>query len=206
MAAGDIDGDPRAEAEAIVVRPGGVGVTVLRRSALAGLTETSANLLAEASYVAIGDVLSDTGDLNEVVAATDNVVRVYRWSGSTLTFVPSTATTVSGTISGLTTGDVLGTDGDEIVLTTNAPDQLYIIDGGSGSLSVNGPYATQALPKGPSVGDLDGAADDKGEIAVAFSGEAVSPMVGIYGPTGSSHHQRRGDRRRREASAACADP
>jgi hypothetical protein len=187
MVAGDIDGDGLAEA--IVARKGSAAVSLTRSSALAGLSSQNIALLGEASYVAVGDVLSDTGNLREVISVTTttavgvpDVVRVYRLNGANLTMVLSAAIEVTGRISGLTAGNVMGTTHDDIVVTTNVPNQLYLMEGGVGNVVVHGPYATGPLPKGPSVGDLDN--DGLGEIAVAFSGENNTPTFGVYDSSG----------------------
>lgn len=178
----DIDGD--TVTELLVARSGVPSVTVLSRSVLAGLAPDPGDvaLLATADFMIAADILDDVNGLPEVVTTTGNTLRVYRWNGTGLGIVESTST-ITGTITGFAGGNILGSAREEIVVTTNAPDQLYVVTGSLGSLTVNGPYASaRSLPRGPSVGDLTG--DGVGEIAVANAGEAVD-VASIYNGAGS---------------------
>ena len=169
VVAGDIDGDPGAEAEAIVARPGSVrgrrSAPVRARGVHEDLGETARRSVPRRHWRRAS---TDLGDARKSSPRRTAWFGVYRWNGATLTFVPSTATTLSGTISGLTTGDVHGRARDEIVVTTYGPEPVYVIDGGLARSPWAVPPADPALPMGPSVGDLDAVADAKGEIAVAF--------------------------------------
>ena len=140
MAAGDIDGE--GTAEVVIARAGTPDVSIVQRSALAGVTSRPGpvTLLAEPAFIAVGDVLSDVGNLQEVVAADGSTVRVYRWNGTSL--APVDAVTTTYTVTGLAVGDVVGTSADDIVATTtggtDADNRIVIATGGSGTLVVDG--------------------------------------------------------------------
>ncbi len=201
MTSGDIDGDGKAEV--LVTRAGSPTVSIIRRSALAGVTSRPGpfTLLAEPAFIAVGDVLSDIGNLNEVVAADGSTLRVYRWNGVAL--APVAAVSATSTITGITTGDVVGTTADDIVATTtgaaDADNRIVVATGGSGSLALDGSYLVNGhLPRGPSVGDLDGIG--KAEIAVAIGGDnqdvlqvydgAGAQLAAAGNTSGNQHAQR----------------
>lgn len=179
-AIGDIDGDGLAEM--LVARQNASAVGVYANSALAGMVPAPGDvgLLAPASYMALGDVLNDVAGLPELVTADGTYVRVYRWNVGGFAVVGSV--NVTGTVSGLAVGPVFAGPTSQIVVTTNGPDQLVIIDGSTDSLVVNGPYGTRLSPRGPSVGDLN--ADGRGEIAVANNGDPTKPLS-VFDSTGS---------------------
>jgi len=183
--AGDIDGD--GSAEVLVSRSGTAGLSVIRRSPLSGLTARPGPviLLAEPTFLAVGDVLSDVAGLNEVVAADGSMVRVYRWDGATL--APVAAAPATYTITGLATGDVVGTSADDIVVTTtgaaNADNRIVVATGGTGLLELSGSYVVGGhTPQGPSIGDLDGVG--KAEIAVAMGGDTTD-VLQVYDGVGT---------------------
>ncbi len=167
---GDFDGD--GVPELLVARDGAAAVTAMTASALSGLRDDPGDmlLLGPADHMVLADVIDDINNRPEIVTAQGTTLRFYRWNGVSLGLVESLST--SGTITGLARGNILGTDRDEVAVTTNAPDRLVIITGTTGTLSTAGPYPTRLLPKGPSVGDMTG--DGLGEISVANSGETTA--------------------------------
>lgn len=179
-AIGDIDGD--GDNELLVARSGASTITVLANSALEGIGPSPGDVgvVAPAEFLRAGDVLDDLAGLPEVVTASGSVVRMYRWSGSGLSLVGSVD--VTGTVSGLAVGRVLPGTHSQIVVTTNAPDQLVVIDGNSGLPVASAPYATRPSPRGPSIGDLNG--DGVGEIAVANNGDPDHPLS-VYSGNGT---------------------
>ncbi len=179
---GDIDGD--GVTELLVARSGLPSVAVLAHSPLAGLAPDpgDAALIETADYLVVANVLGDAG--LELVTATGSTVRTYRWSvGSFQPVVGGSVTFPSGAISGLTAGNVLGTSLEELAVTLTGPDALYVVTGELGTLTENGPYATLASPRGPSIGDLSG--DGVGEIAVANSGETTA-LASVFDGAGNA--------------------
>jgi len=199
--AGDIDGDGKAEV--LVSRSGTADVSIVRRSQLAGVTSRPGpvTLLAEPAFLAVGDVLADIANLNEVVAGDGSTVRVYRWDGATL--APVAAVPATFTITGLATGDVVGTSADDIVATTtgaaDSDNRIVVATGGSGLLELSGSYVVNGhLPQGPAVGDLDGAG--QAEIAVAIGGDnqdvlqvydGVGTQLAVAGSTSGNQQAQR---------------
>ncbi len=181
VAAGDIDGDGRREV--LVTKPGAATLDVMSASPFSGLAEAATALDSPATYVAVGDVASDAGNLKEVVTADATTVRVYRWNATGLD--PITSYAVTGQVTGLAVGKVLSGTLDQVVVTTHqgtAPDQLMVLQAADGTLTAVGSYPTRSMPTGPSIGDLDG--DGLGEIAVANSGE-TAPTLSVFSGAGS---------------------
>lgn len=183
LAAGDVEG--RGYSQLIVARAGTSRVSILSPSKFAGLAPSpgTRSLLAPAEYLAVADVLDDADGRAELIAASDDTVRVYRWSTSGSSLDNVAAISVSGTISGLTTGRFVSGSLADIAVTTNAPDSLVVLTQDTpSSLQIAGTHASRALPIGPSAGDLDG--DGHDEIAVANAGEG-SPTLSIYSGGGT---------------------
>ena len=180
-AAGNIDGVDGDEL--VTATPGSSAITLLSNSPFYGLAARTITLLQQASFVAIGDVLDDAGNLPEVVTADSTTVRVYRWNGTGLNAI--TAYSASGEITGMQVGKVLSGGLKEIVLTmrqASPPDKLAVLRASGTNLTLAGEYPTRAFPVGPSIGDLDG--DGIGEIAVANSG-VTSPTLSVFSGGGS---------------------
>ena len=182
LASGDIDGD--GVADAIVADSASAHVAVVRSSALRGVSRQVYAVPNAPAFVAVGDVFLDGSLLPELVtvsAAGD--VDVLRYSGGT--FVTVASTTISGNPSGLALGDVTGSGGADIVVTTQAPDDLWIITENGAALSAgSSPFATGSLPVAVATGDVR-PGGTKLEIAVANAGEAVS-VVQVFNGEGAS--------------------
>lgn len=182
--AGDINGD--GFDELLVARPGVAKLDILSNSQFSGFVQSPGDvaLLATANYVAVGEVMGYPSGPPEIVTASGNTVRVYRWNTAALTLDPITAISVpggAGQITGLAVGKVVDTSYSDIVVTTDA-DRLVVFTSSSFTLGLSGNYPTRHQPVGPSIGDID--ADGHGEVAVANSGE-TDPILSVYTSTGS---------------------
>jgi len=184
VAIGDIDGFGRNEL--LVASANSAHVSVLSATDLGTMAPGlgDGTLLAQPSYLAIGDILGPDAR-PEVIAADGATVRIYRWNA--VSFDPIAAYTVSGPITGMAVGKVLPGLYSQVVVTTHDPaatpqDHLDVLTASGLSLTEAGSYATRAMPTGPSIGDLDG--DGLGEIAVANAGES-NPTLSIFSGTGT---------------------
>jgi len=182
LAAGDVDGD--GIAEGIVADAASAHVTLARSSSLRGVAKQVYSVPNTPAFIAVGDVFLDGSSLPELItvsAAGD--VDVLRYSGGA--FVSVASTTISGNPTGLALGDVTGSGGAEIVITAQAPDDLWILTENGAALSAGaGPFATGSLPVGVAIGDVQ-PGGTKLEIAVANAGEAVS-VVQVFNGAGTA--------------------
>lgn len=185
MVSGDLDNDGKSEV--LISRSNTSDLSIIRRSALAGITSQPGTITigSEPSYMAVDDVLLDSSDYNEVMTADGDTLRFYRWNGATLGLVASVD--VTNTITGLATGDVIGTDAADVVLTTTgeaASDNRIVIVSGTVMPAIVSSFEVEGtLPRGPSVGDLGPSAKD--EIAVVMGGD-VADVLQIYQGTGGA--------------------
>lgn len=178
LAHGDVDGD--GVRDMIVADAASAHVAIVGADPLRTIGSRVLSVPTTAAFIAVGDVFLDGSMLPElVVIAATGQVDVLRYSAGA--FVPVATDSVSGVPTGLTVGDVSGTAGAEIVITTSGPDRLWVLteagallDGGSS------PFVTSATPIGCAVGDVQqGGA--KLEIAVANAGgtnDAVQVFTG----------------------------
>lgn len=205
---GDIDGDGRTDV--VVARSDQSTVTVLTQSVLRGIEPIPGDraLLSSVTAMAIGDVLDDAGNLPELVVGSGTSVRLYRWNGTAFGTVVGGSVSVTGTITGIATGQISGTDRHEVVVTEDLPgvgaDEVTVLTGTSGSLAVSAvwPTANGALPVGPTVADLSG--DGLCEVVVANSGVA-NDIVTVFTPSGVASSTGAAGGAERARSTAVAD-
>lgn len=180
MAAGDIDGN--GVAEAVVSDLSAARVAILTQSDLRSVVATLVTLpgAAPADKLSVGDVFIDGSGLPELVSVTSTgTVRVSRYVAGSLVSVDSVV--VTGTPLAVASGNVTGTAGADVVVTTVANTMFIITDSG-GTLVSYGPYATRTNPVSVSVGNAD-SDTSTAEIAVGNAGE-VNNIVSLYRGTG----------------------
>ena len=150
---GDFDGD--GVPELLVARDGAATLTAMTASALSGLRDDPGDmlLLGPADHMVLADVIDDINNRPEIVTAQGTTLRFYRWNGVSLGLVGSLST--SGTITGLARGNILGTDRDEVAVTTNAPDGLLIVTGTTGDAEYRGAVSHAAAAERPLGGRHD---------------------------------------------------
>lgn len=185
MAAGDIDGDGRAEV--LVADTTSGNIDVLSYDPLRGLSNRTGlgvqPIDASAELLAVGDVLLDGSGLPEVVMvdASTGDLWVYRSTGSGLT--PVDGPVPVGTVSGMTLGDVTGTGTSDVILTTSGPDDLVVLTEVSGALqATGGPWNMLASPRAPSVGDVW---PDGGSEIVVLNAAEPTATVSVFRADGT---------------------
>jgi len=169
--AGDLDGD--GASEVVVSDLADDRVALFRDDALAAVKASTIGLpLGQpASLLSIGDVFVDGSGLPELVAVSaSGAVDVARLSGSTL--VSQAGASVPGTPTAVATGDVTGTVGADIAITTESDELFLVSDDGAGGLTVSGPFATRAGASAVRIADLDDDAARR-EIVVLNSAETT---------------------------------
>ncbi|MHB1342609.1 MAG: cytochrome c3 family protein [Coriobacteriia bacterium] len=185
MSTGDIDGD--GEIETVVTHTDAAVLTIFEPDTLKGIKPMAADqaIAAGAEFVLVADVLGDVNALPEVIAVDANAgdLRVYRWNGSALAQV-GLPFAVGNNTSGIAAGDCTGGLSADIVLTDSVAKEFRIFTEtgadqlGSTTISIG----VQAGPRGPSIGDVWGAAGV--EIAIANSGE-TSNTVSVFNGIGT---------------------
>ena len=181
LVAGDIDGD--GTREALVADASSAHVAVVSSDPLAGVSSRLLAVPTTAAFIAVGDVFLDGSGLPEVVTVSSaGAVRVLRYSGGA--FLTVAAASVVGTPTSLAVGDVTGTGADDIAITTNGPDGLWILSENGATLDGGAsPYSTLATPTAVAIGDCQ-PGGTKLEIAVANAGEA-SNVVTVFNGNGT---------------------
>lgn len=196
--AGDLDGD--GVDETVVSRSGSSSVTIMSYSPLSGLAPVPGDrvLLTEAEHLAIADVRDDVVNAKEIVVTAGNVVSVYRLDPTDTSVDWLSSVTVTGTVptetprvTGIATGVFGASQKSRIVVTADAgegapvgtPGYVYVLSAESGSLAITATWsAADPLPRGPSVGDVDG--NGTAEIAVANGSATATRLFSLYSATG----------------------
>ena len=174
---GDIDGN--GTNELVIADAASPRLDVFTYDPLRGLSDRvgpgTQPIAGTAEYVGVGDVVLDASALPEIVVVDlpAGNLYVYRWDGSGLTLVQGPVSV--GNVSGMAIGDVQRDPAvPDVVLTTNAPDGLYMLSDIGGALALDGPHTTLAGPRAPSLGDIDGGGGNT--IVVLNAGEPTSTV------------------------------
>ena len=187
IAAGDLDGN--GVREAIVADSSAARVSMVRSDPLRGVTSTLLSVDNVPAFIAVGDVLLDGSGLPElVVVSPSGQVDLYRYDrdADSLTSVASIA--VIGTPTGLSLGDVtgsgLGGGLADVVVTTKAPNGLWIITESGAALNKGAsPFVTSSTPVAVAVGD---AQPDGAKLEIAVASEGGTDTVQVFDGAGTS--------------------
>lgn len=185
IAAGDVDGD--STGEALVASTSSAKLAMLQRDASRIVSETVFSLPGgeRATALAVGDVYFDLMDAPETVYTTA-AGKVITANVLGHTMLPKSSATVTGTPTAIALGDLTDGPGEEIVVTTTAPDRLYVLsDDGLGGLRIDVDVAALSQPVAAAVADIDDVASTK-EIAVAYAGE-LTDVVALYRANGTEY-------------------
>jgi hypothetical protein len=191
MSYGDVQGD--GVPDLVIADPTAKRLVFASADQLSGvkLTTPLPNVDATPTLVAVGDIFVDGTGRPEIAvisraetAPHDSSLHIYRYQAGGLVSLGSVA--VGADATGLALGDLGGTDGVDIVVTSAGDDSVRIFTESAvtpGTLAAPDVIATGADPRGPSIGDADGWSDGN-EIAIALSG-ATTGNLRLYSSAGA---------------------
>ncbi|MHB9002471.1 MAG: cytochrome c3 family protein [Coriobacteriia bacterium] len=190
MSYGDVQGD--GVPELVIADPTAKRLVFAAADQLAGvrLTTPLPNVDATPTLVAVGDIFVDGTARPEIAVVSrsdtppfDSSLHLYRYQAGGLVSLGSVAVGTDAT--GLALGDLGGTDGVDIVVTSAGDDSLRIFTESSvtpGTLAAPDLIATGLDPRGPSIGNADGSSAGN-EIALALAG-ATTGNLRVYSSAG----------------------